>query len=336
MEPMAVIERRAYAKLNLVLSVGPPEPAGGPNAGFHPIASWMHAVDLRDDVRVERLPEGHASEYHVGWAADAPRPTPIDWPIQTDLGVRAHRALEGAAGRALPIRLTVRKRVPVGGGMGGGSSDAAAVLRAVRDLFDLPLTTHGLVELGRGLGSDVAFFLDDGPADPPRPGLVTGFGDQIERLDRIESGVVLVIPPFGCATGAVYRAFDEVLAERARERSAAWEGEAAAREARGESRGRPPLPHAVRPDLVRRRAARVGDTHADALFNDLAAGAYRVEPRLGRLVTGLSSACRTKAHVTGSGSGVFLLTDRVEKVAAQATRAAAELPGTAVVPTRLA
>src|SRR5215831_1553762 len=119
---------RAYAKVNLCLSVGAPV-TEGPKAGFHPIASWMQAIDLYDEVTIRRLPAGaKESEYTVRWADDAPCQTPIDWPLEKDLGVRAHRALEAPTGPGFAVSIDIAKRIPVGGGLGGGSSDAAAVL----------------------------------------------------------------------------------------------------------------------------------------------------------------------------------------------------------------
>src|SRR4051794_34908189 len=85
---------RAYSKINLCLSAGAPI-AEGPRAGFHPIASWMQAIDIYDEITVLPAPgAGKDSVYSVSWADDAPRPTPIDWPLENDLAVRTHRAFE--------------------------------------------------------------------------------------------------------------------------------------------------------------------------------------------------------------------------------------------------
>ena len=110
---------QAHAKINLALAVGPPQgPPQGPR-GYHPIASIFVCVSLAGEVHIE--PAAHSKgTFRTSWANDAPLPTPIDWPIEQDLGYRAWRALEAHIGRALPVHIDVRKRVPVGGGLGGG------------------------------------------------------------------------------------------------------------------------------------------------------------------------------------------------------------------------
>ncbi|MBI1190139.1 MAG: hypothetical protein GC200_05585 [Tepidisphaera sp.] len=302
-----MIHRRAYAKINLMLSVGPPLPPGASHAGYHPIASWFAPISLWDDVEVTR----GAPSVSIEWASDAPRPTPIDWPPEKDLAVRALRALEAHAGRTLDAKLVVRKRIPVGGGLGGGSSDAAAALLAVRNAFALDIDDAALGAIAARLGSDVSYFLDterDGPEQAPRPAFVEGLGEHIERSPRRRGRLVLVVPEFGCATGPVYKAFDELVLESDRVRLSAWQVERFARERDGIGPGTPPTPHRVRPELVRERAGKMQTAlQSRLLFNDLAKAAFKVEPRLGTLVTALKRITREDAHVTGSGSCVFLL-----------------------------
>ncbi len=261
-----VIEVTAHAKVNLALAVGPPIASGG-RAGFHPICSWMHAIELGDSVRVVRLAEGAPTTLDVRWADGRG----VDWVTDDDLAARAHRALESHAGRALPVSIRVTKHVPAGGGLGGGSADAAAVMLALNELFDLALDDTALRAVSAVIGSDIAFFIDGGSfrdRQPPRPAVVSGLGDGIERLDRRDDAIALILPPFGCPTGAVYRAFDEA-------------------------------PTAGVDEARVRALAAAPAVDFDGLFNDLAGAACAVQP-------GLTSILAVPGvRLSGSGSTAF-------------------------------
>jgi len=270
------VSRHAYAKVNLALAVGPPLAQDDPNHGMHPIASWMHAIDLADTLTVERVDQG--VHLDIDWAWDASRPTPIDWPAEKDLCVRAALALSDAVSMPVNVRISVEKRIPVGAGLGGGSSDAAATFLALDELFQFNLPLERLREISATIGSDIAFFLDT--PNPPRPAIVTGLGDEIDRLERDHPGaqiragteLMLCIPPFGCATGAVYRAFDALD------------------------------PPCLRDEEVRSLAA---SNAPGGLFNDLAAAADRVAPDLPILRASIAEILGAPVHVTGSGSAMF-------------------------------
>ncbi|MFG0246960.1 MAG: 4-(cytidine 5'-diphospho)-2-C-methyl-D-erythritol kinase [Phycisphaerales bacterium JB052] len=280
---------RACAKLNLALSVGAPVDAcGSPHHGYHPICSYMHTIDLSDAVTIERLGEGDASRFDLAWADQGTQTLAIDWPIEEDLVYRAHAAMEAHAGRTLPCVITLRKRIPAGGGLGGGSSDAASVLMGLDRVFGLGLGPCGLLPIAMTLGSDIGYFIDE--ADPPRPAIVSGFGEQIERVVGSHAGteVTLILPPFGCATGPVYHAFDSGT------------------------------PGRVDVDGVRRLvdAPVLAD---DLLFNDLSSSAVGVQPGLGVLIDQMNAVLGCRVHVTGSGSTLFVLgrfeTARIHEVA---------------------
>ncbi len=324
----------AHAKLNLCLSLGPALPPGTTHAGrnvsgYHRIASWMACIDLADELEVTPLPAGQASRYVREWAPDAPRATPIDWPIEKDLVHRAHRALEAHAGRSLPAEVVLRKRVPAAAGLGGGSGDAGAMLRALESAFDLGLDSGTLRGIGASLGSDVPFFVDD--QQPPAPALVGALGDDVERVERVAGELVLVVPPFQCASRDVFRAYDDVLGEQVsatRALIAARDGPEAA--ARYE-------PQPERMDLVRRRyeKARRGGRPADELlFNDLYRAAVRVEPGLGLLAGLLSRVTRCHAHLTGSGSCLFLLARDADRLLARVRSTLEALANSDDEPTR--
>lgn len=282
----------AHAKINLTLAVGPPMPP----RGYHPICSWFACIDLADEVVLHRLAAGAASRFVVEWAEDAPRASPIDWPLEKDLAVRAHALLEQRVGRALPVEMRIRKRVPVGGGLGGGSSDAAAAMLGLNRVFGLGLTRDELVEIGMRLGSDIGFFVralpePEGTEAHASSAQVSGFGEVIELVEGAAAGAVrcprevahnllLILPPFGCPTGAVYQTFD--------------------RDVRGDWG-----PSRVR--AVLNRAAHEGEVLAADLFNDLAIPACRAEPRLEALRERLNAAMpEERIHITGSGSTMFI------------------------------
>lgn len=284
----------APAKLNLCLSVAGPEPVGGPKAGWHRISSWFVGIDLCDEVRVRRLDNGNVSRHHVRWDARVARESPIDWEVEKDLAVRAHRLLESHVGRELPVELEVVKRIPVGGGLGGGSSDAAAALRGISEVHGLNLEGERLGEIASRLGSDVAFFLGHETEGSSRPAgghgrwaaMVEGFGDRIHRVSAVSGRVTLIVPRFGCGTPEVYRAYDSILREGGR------------------------LHQDVDPDRVRAaHGASLAEERVrpDLLFNDLLLGAERVRPELCRVREAAHAACGLPVHLTGSGSCLFVV-----------------------------
>ncbi len=266
---------RSYAKVNLALSVGPPIPAGQANAGYHPIASWMHAIDLFDEIEFEVIGADKVSSYTRLWANG----TPCEWPEDADLAVRAHRLFEQEIGRAIPIYYEITKRIPAGGGLGGGSSNAATVLVALNAITARCVPYSRLVELSRELGSDVAFFLDGAIAStvaPPRPAFVSGLGDRIERTPRREGCLVLILPNFGCQTREVYKAYDQSP--------------------------RPLREREVR-ELAQSAAASLGMWEP---MNDLYQPACRVRPELAELARTIEQASGQRVHMSGSGSTLFV------------------------------
>jgi 4-diphosphocytidyl-2-C-methyl-D-erythritol kinase len=259
------------AKVNLALSVSPPG-----EGGMHEIASWMVTTAFADELEVKRLPADRLSRFSIDWHEDARRRSDIDWPIRKDLAVRAHALLEAKIGCALPIQLRMRKRIPVGGGLGGGSSNAAAMLRALDALFDLRLRAEYLEAISRELGSDVPFLVRGGSA------LVEGTGERLTRVAMPVVYLVLVFPSVACPTGPVYHAFDRLRPD-------------------------------ARLDAPRVRAlvdtAERGGFRAEMPFNDLADAAIEVAPALGELRARVERVAQSSVHVSGSGSTLFIVCD---------------------------
>lgn len=178
---------RAYAKLNLVLRV-----VGKREDGYHLLESLFCAVDLGDEIELRPLPQG------ISLTA----PTELG-PPEGNLAFRAAQLLLGPRGPG--VHIVLRKKIPPGAGLGGGSSDAAAVLAGLHALYELGKTPEELQALGAKLGADVPFFLGKSPA------WVEGIGDRVTPVDLpLPFVFLLVIPPFPCPTKAVYHLYDEL------------------------------------------------------------------------------------------------------------------------------
>lgn len=277
----SLVRTTAPAKVNLALSVG-----ACLSSGMHPIASCMTTVRLEDDLEVKRLAHDRMSRFAIEWHPDARRQTEINWPIRKDLAVRAHMLLEEKLSRSLPIQLRLRKRIPVGSGLGGGSSNAAAMLRALDALFELRLRKEYLESIALELGSDVPFLVRGGCA------IVEGTGGALEAATQHETHLVFVLPEVQCPTAEVYRAFDAL---------------------RSDAR--------VDPARVRMLAASRVAPHAP--FNDLADAALAVAPGLAELRTRVAQISELPVHVSGSGSTLFIVCDSA--VHADALAAAIEI-----------
>ena len=188
----------APAKINIVLAVGPRR-----EDGYHDLATVFHAVDVRDTVTVETAPSGSGVTMSV--EGDDADQVPLDG---SNLAARAATLLAERTGRPPDVRIHINKRIPVAGGMAGGSADAAATLVACDALWRTRLTRTRLHELGAELGSDVPFALHGGTM------IGQGRGERLTPvLSRGELHWVVVPVVGGLSTPAVYARFDEVIAD---------------------------------------------------------------------------------------------------------------------------
>lgn len=263
----------APAKVNLFLGVGGTRPDG-----YHAVTTVLHTLELADEIHIAEAPE-----LTLTCTAD------LCIPAEKNLAWRAATSLGEAFGRRAEVAIELRKMVPHGAGLGGGSSDAAAVIAGLATLWGESHLDPRCLNVARSLGSDVPFFLLGGAA------LMTGRGDVFERhLPAMDTPVVLVKPADPVSTAEAYRTFDA-------------------------SPEPPGVPDPVVAALKAHDAAALGG----ALSNNLAAVAQTLVPTVGEALAFLSAAGDTLgACVAGSGSAVFALCpdDAVaERIADEAT-----------------
>ena len=176
------------AKVNLFLKVGATRPDG-----YHELVSLMQPVSLYDRIRLS-LDRGDSIEV---------RCTGAELPAGSgNLAYRAAELFFEATGIRAALSIDIDKAIPLGAGLGGGSSDAAGVLKGLNELFSSPLSMDRLVELAAKCGSDVPFFLAGGAA------IVRGRGERVEKFELPEYYYILVNPGFQVSTEEVYRIFD--------------------------------------------------------------------------------------------------------------------------------
>lgn len=188
---MMTVTKKAYGKLNLTLDV-----LGKRPDGYHDMKMIMQSVDLCDDVTV-------SVSNAEGLTCTCDKE---DVPNGTDnLAIKAAEAFF-AAGVSRPRGLSVhiQKRIPMQGGMAGGSADAAAVLHALNELYNFPFSLQQLIKISESVGSDVPYCVMGGTA------LAEGRGEILTPLTPIPSCTyVLVRPGFAASTPALFRALDE-------------------------------------------------------------------------------------------------------------------------------
>ena len=256
---MKKIRLRAFAKVNYALDV-----LGLRGDGYHEVATVMQSLSLADEVEIEVANRGFDLEVE-------PEGTMVG-PLEKNTAYRAWKLLCGLAGEDLPIRVTLRKGIPAGAGLGGGSADAAAVLVGLNELFDLGLKADELGVLGARIGADVPFCVSGGTA------LGEGVGDRLTPLPAPpDHHLVIAKPREGADTGEIYRAHDERPGE----------GKAS-----------------VQPVTA---ALRSGDLSAlaGAVGNDLAPVTAAFVPEVAEYERALLEAGALGAAMSGSGTAVY-------------------------------
>jgi 4-diphosphocytidyl-2-C-methyl-D-erythritol kinase len=274
---------RVPAKVNLHLGVGPLR-----SDGKHQLHTIYQAVSLYDEVTIEPNPDAALVVELIGEHVD-------DVPLGDDnLAAQAVRAVAALAGVDPAVRLTLRKGIPVGGGLAGGSADAAASLVAADALWDCGFDRSILEGLAAGLGSDVAFLLHGGTA------LGTGHGEVVSPvLSRGDWHWVLAVAESGLSTPTVYAELDRQRGPDAASDATAADGVLA--------------------------ALRAGDVVAlgRALRNDLQSPALQLRPNLAKVLDAGRELGAAGGLVSGSGPTVALLAS----TAGDAIRIASALAG---------
>jgi 4-diphosphocytidyl-2-C-methyl-D-erythritol kinase len=264
---------RAPGKINVFLKVGAVMPDG-----YHDVATAYQAVSLYEDVRA--APASDFSVRFEGGHIDASG-------LETDgsnLAIRAARLLARRAGYREGVALSISKNVPIAGGMGGGSADAAAALLACDTLWGTDLGRDELLSLASELGADVPFALAGGTA------IGTGRGDQLSpALAKGQFQWILVLPERGVSTPEVYRELD-----RHRERHA---------------QDIFPAPGQPVVDTDVLQALRAGDPHmlAESLSNDLQAPSLHLNPGLATVLEVGEQNGALAGIVSGSGPTIAFL-----------------------------
>ena len=189
--PPPLVSAKAFAKINLSLRI-----LGKRPDGYHDVETVMVSIGLFDTLSVDERPGPFSIACN-----DARVPCDVD-----NVVWRATELVWRAAQRNGPPRdlaIAIDKRIPVQAGLGGGSADAAATIRALQALWRRRFDAEVEHEIARKLGADVAFFLEGGTQ------VGEGRGDRLSRLSDVPPWpIVLVVPPFGVPTADAYRWFD--------------------------------------------------------------------------------------------------------------------------------
>jgi 4-diphosphocytidyl-2-C-methyl-D-erythritol kinase len=268
------MELKAYAKINWDLHV-----LGKRADGFHVLDTVMVNVNLYDTLTIEPADQ-------IQFTCSDPS-LPSD---DNNLVVKAAKALQRAGGIKAGARIHLEKKIPAGGGMGGGSSDAACTLKGLNKFWSLNWPIEKLQPLAAEIGSDVAFFLYGGWQR------CSGRGEIVEPLENAVSwpaaSILLVLPPLHVSTPLAYKALQ----------ASTWDGKSGLRSLT---------------DVKRELEFVLTKSHHEkgvklGLRNDLTAAALKVEPRLAGVQSILEEMYPGRWLMSGSGAVHFAIPDRCD------------------------
>lgn len=245
---------KAYAKINLWLDI-----TGRRGDGYHTLNSVMRRVDLYDDITVTPVSDDTAVI-----RCDDPS-VPCDG---RNIAFRAWKLFRGLYGAPFGSDIDIRKHIPTEAGLGGSSTDGAAVLLALNEIAGRPFTTDTLAAASVKLGADVPFCIAGGTA------VCRGIGEEIQPIPCADFAAVIVKPEFSCSTAAAYAAYDK-------------------------------SPEPEKPGFTEyaRGIAASAEAAADGLYNVFEE--LYADPRIAEIKRALISAGALNACMTGSGSAVY-------------------------------
>ncbi len=259
---------RVPAKINLQLSVGP-----AAANGYHELATLFQAISLYDEITVSKVKAGGES---LSISGENFKSIPTN---HENLANKAVKEIAKYVEQPISARIHIAKSIPVAGGMAGGSADAAAVLVAINQLWELNLDLAQLTNLASNIGSDVAFLLHGTTQ------LGLGRGEQLTPvLTRDNLNWVVATNKSGLSTADVYKTFDEMHTE-----------------------SQTPTPTANK-DLMQALAAGDLNKVAANLSNDLQPAALKLKPELKQLLNAGEELGAIAAMVSGSGPTCIFLT----------------------------
>lgn len=182
------MKAKAYAKVNIALDV-----IGKREDGYHLLRMIMQAIDLYDEILIEKIDKGIKINCNKPYV-------PTD---ERNLAYKAAKLFMDKFNIKSGVNITINKNIPVSAGLAGGSTDCAAVLKLMNKMFNTNLSDQELMDLGVKLGADVPYCITGGTA------LCEGIGEKITKLKSFKDKIlVLVKPPFGVSTKVVYQEFN--------------------------------------------------------------------------------------------------------------------------------
>ena len=264
------MEYKAYAKINLYLRIRGTYPNG-----YHDLDMIMVPIDLYDLVTINVLPDSAPKSFVYTEGLNVRE--------SDNLAFIALNRMREKYGFKQNLAIHIEKKIPIGAGFGGGSSDAAAIIRALVEIFSLTAEDDELVEIAKSIGSDVPFFLKQ------RPARIQGIGADITPVEVKNKGqkVLLVKPEENLLTKAVYQEYDH----------APEEGE--------------------KPDietLITALGRGLTHNHKPLVYNDLTNAAIRLLPEIGNIRDNLKKEGNHIIEMTGAGSAVYLISRNEAKL----------------------